>query len=63
MGTKKDATPGEDQPGFEKSRRTNKGDIDQVDGNGMGLPKGDEPAESAREGTSGTNVGFFGPVA
>lgn len=61
---KKDADkkPGEDQPGFERSRRTNEGDIDQIDGNGMGLPVDDsEPPVSPREGVSGTDVGYFGP--
>lgn len=60
---KKDAKPGEDQPGFEASRRTNDGDVDQVDGNGMGLPVEEDDYESPREGTSGTNVGRFGPQA
>lgn len=47
-------TPGSDQPGFEKSRRINTGDIDQIDGNSMSLPVDkSEPKPSAREGTSG----------
>lgn len=57
----KDAKPGSDQPGFEASRRTDEGDIDQIDGNGMGLPVEDDDYESAREGTSGTGVNRFGP--
>jgi hypothetical protein len=54
--------PGSDQPGFDISRRTNEGDIEQIDGNGMGLPvdTAEQPA-SPREGTSGTDVGYFGP--
>lgn len=43
-----------------KSRRTDEGDFDQVDGNGKGLPVEEgEPVKSPREGTSGTDVGYL----
>lgn len=50
------ARPGEDQPGFAASNRTDQGDIDQIDAHGMGLPRVKAPV-SAREGVSGVNVG------
>ena len=42
------------------SRRTDSGDVDQVDSAGKGLPVDEsEPPTSPREGKSGTDVGFL----
>lgn len=46
----------DEQPGAAASRRTDKGDVDQLDSAGKGLPVEEDTYVSKREGTSGTDV-------